>query len=111
MASPEQLAALRKLINEPDDTNGWTDDYLGGLIDGGLTLNAAAGSVWTTKAGQFSTLVDVSESGSSRKLSDLHKNALTMARYYQGADAAEEEATELPGPVVRRIRRGFRSIA
>lgn len=107
MASPEGIAALRKLINEPDDTNGWTDDYLGGILDSGLTLNAAAGSVWTTKAGQFSTLVDVSESGSSRKLSDLHKNALTMAKFYQGADAAAAEDILPTGPIIQRIRRGF----
>jgi hypothetical protein len=107
MASPEDLATLRQLINEFDDTNGWTDDYLNGLIDGGLTLNKAAGSVWTIKAGRFSALVDVTESGSSRKMSDLHKNALAMARYYSGADAAEAEETAPTGPVIQRIRRSF----
>lgn len=107
MASPEQIAALRQLINEPDDTNGWTDDSLGGLIDSGLTLNGAAGSVWNIKAGQYSSLVDVSESGSSRKLGDLHKNALAMALRFRALDAEEAETAEPAGIVIQRIRRGF----
>jgi hypothetical protein len=106
MASQEDIAALRDYINEPDDTNGWTDEKLGAIIDGEATLNAAAGKVWILKAGQFSTLVDVAESGSSRKLSDLMKNAQAMGGYYNGLDP--DPTPEVGGPIViQRIRRGF----
>lgn len=106
MASVEDITALRDLVNEPDDTNGWTDEKLGNLIDGEATLNAAASKVWVLKAGQFASLVDVSESGSSRKLSDLRKNAIEMAKHYTGLDEVPAQAvTDVP--IISRIRRGF----
>ncbi len=106
MATPDEIAALRLLINEPDDTNGWTDEKLEAVIDAATSINDAARSVWVSKAGSFSTLVDVSESGSSRKLSDLQKNALAMAKYYGDLDGGDlPDATD--GPIVTRIRRGF----
>lgn len=106
MATVDEIAALRLLINEPDDTNGWTDEKLGLVIDGASSINDAARSVWVSKASTYVTLVDVSESGSSRKLSDLHKNALAMAKYYSDLDG-EGAPDPDEGPIVARIRRGF----
>lgn len=106
MASLEDLTTLREYVNEPDDTNGWTDDRLSGILDAGLTPYSAAGRVWALKAGQYSTLVDVSESGSTRKLSDLRKNAMEMAKHYNGLEVESVEVIS-DRPVVQRIRRGF----
>jgi len=106
MATEDQIRQLRQLINEPDDTNGWDDDKVAALVDGSETINAAASRGWYLKAGQFSTLVDVSESGSSRKLSDLRKNAQEMGALYAGMDTTGGAATT-DGPVIYRIRRGF----
>ena len=106
MASPEDVQALRDLINEPDDANGWTDEKLAAIVDGTATLNAAAGKAWTLKAGQYSTMVDVSESGSSRKLGDLYKNAIAMGKFYGGLDVEDVEVSG-DRPIVQRIRRGF----
>lgn len=107
MPSLEDVAALREAINEPDDSNGWSDDRVGALIDAETTLNAAISRAWLLKAGQYAALVDVSESGSSRKLSDLRKNAMEMSTHYGNLDG--EEAVEATGgrPIVQRIRRGF----
>jgi hypothetical protein len=106
MASFEDVTKLRGLTNELDDSNGWTDERLGNLIDTSLTLNAAASHVWLLKAGQYATLVDVSESGSSRKLSDLRKNAMEMVAYFKGLDVTDAD-TSGGRPIVQRIRRGF----
>lgn len=105
MATVEQIVELRELINEPDDSNGWTDTKLGAIIDGEDSVKAAASAVWYRKASQYATMVDVSESGSSRKLSDLHKNALTMGAFYRDASGVGNSPTD--APVVSRIRRGF----
>ena len=104
MASEDQIAALRQMINEPDDTcEGYDDATLGAVIDGTLTLNAAAAQIWFLKAGQAATLVNVSESGSSRNLSDIMKNAQAMGKLYADLDAPE--AADVSGPVIQRIRR------
>lgn len=106
MATAEEIAALRLLIGEPEDAEPWTDETLAAIIDATETMSQAAGQVWTSKAASYSSLVDVAESGSSRKLGDLHKNALAMSKHFAEAEAA----TVVPvntGPVIQRIRRSF----
>lgn len=82
MATVDELAALRRAINEPVNAEPYTDDYLGFWIDSLGSPDAAAGILWTHKAAEYASLVNVSESGSSRSLSDLHKNALAMAERF-----------------------------
>lgn len=106
MATAAEIAALRLLVNEPDDSNGWSDERLEALIDAGDSTNAIASGIWTAKAATFTTLVDVSESGSSRKLSDLHKQALAMATYFGGLDGGSG-TTDDGTMVVTRLRRSF----
>ena len=106
MATEDQIRQLRQMISEPDDSNGWTDTRLGELVDATDTLNVAASQAWYLKAGEFSQLVDVSESGSSRKLGDLMKNAKEMGALYGGLDGATTPSAG-GAPVIQRIRRGF----
>jgi hypothetical protein len=103
MATEGQILTLRQMVNEDDECGGWDDEKLAAAIDGTDTLNAAAAQVWYLKAGQYASLVDVSESGSSRKLSDLRKNATEMGELYAGIDAGAIDTTT--GPVIQRIRR------
>lgn len=103
MASEDEVLALRQMIAEEGDDSTWTDEALSAIIDAEETLNGAAAKVWSVKAGRMASLVDVTESGSSRKLSDLRKGAQELAAYYSGLDVAEEVAVD--GPVITRIRR------
>jgi pectin methylesterase-like acyl-CoA thioesterase len=105
MATEEQILELRGLVSEPDDSSGWTDAKLAAAIDSTDSLNGAASKVWYLKAGEYASLVDVSESGSSRKLSDLRKNAMEMGAHYGAAGGTPAPAGS--GPVIQRIRRGF----
>ena len=107
MASQEDIQKLRILINEPDDTNGWTDEILGDIIDAADSLNAAASGIWTSKAGTYSTMVDVAESGSSRKLGDMYKNALGMSKHFKDLEDAATPAPVADAPILRRLSRGF----
>lgn len=88
-----------------DGGSGYTDDQIRRYLDQGNSVFDFARLYWEGKAATYSTLVDVSESGSSRKFSDLHKNALTMAKHF-GTKPEEELAAERPGkgsrPAVRR---------
>lgn len=84
MATESDISTVREFVNEPDDSNGWTAVRIGALIDANNEdLRATAADIWTSKASSFSMLVDVSENGSSRKMSDIHKNALAMARQFR----------------------------
>lgn len=90
MATPTQIESIRRLTNSAE---GYTDEELGALIDSGMTENQIAYRVWNEIAASTASLVNVSESGSSRNLSDLHKNALTMANTFRDGEAAVLDAT------------------
>lgn len=83
MATDAQIAAL-KLVIGPTTL---TDEQLSDIIDASKNMNEAASFVWQTKAAEYSTIVDVAESGSSRKMGDMFDHALAMARYHGGTDA------------------------
>lgn len=80
MAEQGDIDALKLLVGSEllDDT------ALGKVLDlneNNYTL--AAAQVWEIRAGKYSTLVDVTESGSSRALGKMHSNALEMAKFYR----------------------------
>lgn len=81
MATVEDIATLRRYVAEPDETD-WTDEMLATVIDSTDSLNAAAVEVWDSKAASAASLVDISEGGSSRKNSDLVKNAQAMSALF-----------------------------
>lgn len=61
-------------------TNAQLQDILD-AVDGDLDKAALAG--WEEKAAEYANLVTVAEGNSSRQMSDLHKNALTMVKHYR----------------------------
>jgi hypothetical protein len=102
MATTDQISQLRILIAEPTADN-YSDEVLGAAIDAAGNVKGAAADIWLGKAAQSAGLVNVSESGSSRSLSDLHKNALAMAKQL-GAEE-EESVSDATGIRIRRITR------
>lgn len=82
MATPEEVAALRLFVSEPDDST-YTDVMLGAILDASLSANGAAYEIWLQKAARYADVVDISEGGSQRKNSDLYKNAMTMASLFK----------------------------
>lgn len=77
MASEADVARLRRMTDLAEDDAVYTDSVLGGMIDD-LGFESAAASVWREKAAGYAGLVDTSESGSTRRLSQLHAQALAM---------------------------------
>jgi hypothetical protein len=90
MATASELENLRRLT---DGADGYTDEALSLMLSNGMTENQIAYRIWNEIAASSASLVDTSESGSSRKLSDLHKNALTMAATFKDGEAAVLNAT------------------
>ena len=105
MATAAEISTVRDNVNEPNDAT-FSDEVIEALIDAGGTDSASA-ALWRKKAAAFAELVDVSEAGSSRKMSDLYKNALAMASHFDAQ--AGTEPVPGPGPIghakVGRIER------
>lgn len=78
MATEAEIASLRRATALAADDATYTDSLLGGLIDD-LGFQAASATVWREKAATVAGLVDTTESGSSRSLSQLRDAYLGMA--------------------------------
>jgi hypothetical protein len=108
MATAEQIAEVRDYVAEPGIDNGWTDAKVGEYIDREADLYLAAAAIWSAKAASYATMVNVSESGSSRSMGSLIDNALKMAKEYR-AKSAESGGPEDPASqaivLTRLVRR------
>lgn len=100
MATAEAIAAFRLLIDESADKLPYDDVALSARLDGAVSTYGLATEIWREKAAAYAALVNVSESGTSRSLSDLHKNALAMAKALGEADPSAPGS----GAAVRGVR-------
>lgn len=82
MATSADIAALRRAADEPG-TETYTDAALSAYVDTAGSVDGAAAVVWREKAAKASTLVNVSESGSSRSMQQVYQNAIDMAKFYE----------------------------
>ncbi len=100
MATAEEIAAFRLLIDETVDKLPYDDSSIGTRLDAATSPESLAKEIWLEKAAKYASLVNVTESGSSRSMSDLHKNALAMAKGFGDADPTAPGT----GPAARGVR-------
>lgn len=93
MATVAAIASLRRLINDSGDVVAYSDVELSSRLDAAASASSLAAEIWREKAASYSGLVDISESGSSRKNSDLYKNATSQAGYYDGLSLIDGSVT------------------
>jgi hypothetical protein len=105
VATADDIAAFRLLINEHKDEEPYTDASLGVRIDSATSREGLAAGIWREKAAKYSQLVTVAESGSSRQLSDMHKNALAMADMFAKADVTAPGGAAVRGVRMQRLTR------
>lgn len=87
MASAESILTLRRLTNEPDNVEPYSDLSLGLRLDAAAgELRPVAAEVWIEKASRYAELVDVQEGSSRRNLGDLYEQALAMAKQFGAID-------------------------
>lgn len=92
MATREQVNQLR-LMADYHETDPYDDTQLSAMIDS-TSVNRAAERLWTEKAATLAKMVDIAESGSSRRMGDLGKNALAMASYFRGLAEADDSPVD-----------------
>ena len=92
MAEAEHIALVRTYTDETTDEH-WDDTALGALIDE-LGIEGATARVWRAKQARYSRLVDVSEAGAARKMSQAFEHAKEMAARW---DAIVADTGTAPG--------------
>lgn len=81
MATAAEVAEVRQYTDEPTEAV-WTDVELSALVDELGSVEAATSRVWREKVARYSRLVDVSEAGASRKMSQAFSHAKAMAEHW-----------------------------
>ena len=107
MADIEQIKQVQKLLGPDAEPGGWTEVEINAALDAGRSANYIAARWWAQRTADTAHLMDISESGTSRQLSAIHRNAKEMTATYR-ALAAEEEVT--PDPPASTVRSGRRSV-
>lgn len=109
MASAADIIIVKDNLPPEALASGWDDAKIELLLDSGLTTSRTIRHWWSFRAGSTAAFVSVSESGSSRDLSAIHKQALDMLKYWDGV-IADEEAPEEPAVVQSDGRIAFHRI-
>lgn len=82
MASADDVAALRRATGITSANAPYNDQFMSDLIDAMGSVPGAAAQLWRENAAATAGFVDTTESGSSRKLSQLAENALKLAESF-----------------------------
>lgn len=103
MATSLEIAELRVETQEPTNAEPYTDAFLGELIDAhGVTESAHR--IWKAKRNTVASLVDISEGGSSRKMSQLFDNYDKIVKGYESAETSIDSPTTY-APRTRKAER------
>lgn len=110
----QQLAELREMVDEQGSDSPWSDDVLLALAedyatdDGAYDLRGFARYLWEKKAARLHSLVNVSESGSSRSLAQAFDHAIQMVKLFTDTNSSSGTDTQYPQStrIVRATREG-----
>ncbi len=86
MAELAEIEEVQEALGGVDfaDENGYDHNKIEDLLDAGQTLNTIAAKFWESRWSASAELIDISESGSSRGLSAVTRNARDLAALYRG---------------------------
>lgn len=94
------VVLLRRLVDEPTEDTYSDADLADRLTDAGESINTAALVLWKEKMIAASGFVDVSEGGSSRKMSQAYDHAKEMVAFFE-----REIANTTLAPKIRKLVR------
>jgi len=89
MAEPMDVEAVKDLM--PGEEDDWDDAKISDYLDAGKTVPQVLQLFWESKASKLHSMIDISESGSSRSMSRLYDNAMKLAEYWAARVAKDEE--------------------
>jgi hypothetical protein len=100
MATPEEISFVRGNIGQTD----LTDAQIGALVDTYGPQGAIA-TIWESKAATYADMVDTSEAGASLSLSNLSKQAMSMAAYWRSGAGGNGGSIGGAGVYIKQIVR------
>lgn len=96
MATQEEIRAVRENLPPEATANGWDDARISADLASGKSLAKIVQSWWRHRVANTADFVNISESGSSRSLDSVYKQAMEMLKYWDDRVAKEEEEQNNP---------------
>lgn len=90
MADAGDVANVQDLLPDTADADGWTSEKISVYLDADRSVYEVLQTYWESKVAKLYAMIDVSESGSSRSLSQIVQNAKAQAEYWRDRVAAED---------------------
>ncbi len=115
MADDADIQKVVDLLPSDAAEHGWGSERIGTDLDANLTQNQIALAYYRKRSADTAIFVDISESGSSRQLSGVHKQMVAMAETFQKLVNLEDQEDLVDDPPKTRgtgirlhpIRRGI----
>jgi hypothetical protein len=98
MADEADVTAVLDLLPSTSAEQGWDQDRVGTDLDSGMSPNQIALAYYRKRAADSATYVDISESGSSRSLSTVHRQMVAMVEMYQKLVNLEDTEDNVDDP-------------
>lgn len=111
MADQASIDAVIELLPEDALAAGWTESRVVGDLDAGNSKAMILLQWWNYRAANTADWVDITESGSTRALGNIHKQAKDMAAYWQSIvdrEIAEQKLQDSTGRGRARMHRAVR---
>lgn len=89
MATQEEIEAVLELLGEDYNDNGFDANRVEEFLEAGQSPNQIAAKYWEKIYTNTANFIDISESGSSRSLSAVTRNAKDLAALFRGRAEAE----------------------
>lgn len=105
MADQADIDTVKDQIGPNATAEGWDDTKIGQKLDDGLSVDEVTLMYWEGRIARTSTMVDVSENGSSRALGTVFSNALQTAQFYRDRVNAEDVVETVRPVRTRSINR------
>lgn len=102
MADAADVTKTIEKLSETAAADGWTQVRVEEDLDLGMTPNEIALAHWEYKMSRVYSVVDVSESGSSRSMSKIFDNAAKMVERYQRLVNLENTEDNVEDPAATR---------
>ena len=104
MASAADIASVQTFLEGVDDA--WDEAKIGSVLDAVGSVAKTMQAFWSARVNSTYQLVDVQESGSSRSLSGVYKNAMDQLKRWDDIVKDERQRQDQPSGVrIHRITR------
>lgn len=102
MATESEIQVVQDLLPDDAAEHGWDEARINTDLDNNMTSNQIALAYYRKRSADTVVYTDISESGSSRSLSNVHRQMVAMAETFQKLVNLENTEDNVDDPAPTR---------